>query len=177
MVTIEDHSLLKHLIGKQIIGIGSTDQLFYDGHIESVEINFVINLGEYRLLIDCDFRVGFFESQNGYIFYDYNLKYISSDSYKSECYVAISSSPITRIEVMGRELDPFEFINLPELHQQIKKNKKTDDLLLMTCREGNQFLLVLDPIFPKLRFIFVRNEIVRFLHEHNEIYALHFIIE
>src|SRR5574337_568266 len=103
MISLTDTSVFKNMLGDSIGLWGSTALHVSEQSIKSREINMLIACKRNSVLLKCDYKVGFFENEDGDVYYDYSIETAVKDTPSRKSTVAFNTSEITQIEIYGRD--------------------------------------------------------------------------
>lgn len=177
MIQLADISIFKNLIGDRIVCVGSTSLHIYDGSITIYEQNVYLELKKNSILFTYDSEFGFFENEDGDVFYDYKIETKRLENTLSrKSTVTFDTSEIIQIKIYGRSFNDKEFIAYPEIYQKIKGIKQTDDVFLFNCKNGEKIMIVFEPFLPHIEIYFKPSIIKMFWNQYSEKYKLHHTI-
>ncbi len=174
MVSLIDTSVFKKLLGDRIDYFASTSLHVSEQSIKSMEINMLIACKRNYILFECDYKFGFFENENGDVFYDYKIglgAFMNTLSGKST--VTFNTSEIIQIDIYGRDFKDKEFIPYPDVYQKVKGVKTTDDLFFFNCRKGERLMMVFHPFMPGIEVFYKQVWIDSFWNQYGNRYKLH----
>jgi hypothetical protein len=174
MISIVDTSILENLLGDRINFLSSTNLDVTSDSVKSLEMNIIISAQRNEILFNCDYKIGFFENEDGDVFYDYKIKSASllhRSSFKSK--VTTVTSEILQIDIYGRQFNAKDFISYPSLYKKIKSVTDTDDIFVLRCKNGETISLVYHPYFPSIVVFFKKSTLNDFFLEYKNNYHLH----
>lgn len=183
MISLSDTSELQKLIGSKIRNVASSYLSISDGRILSLEAELLINCDKSNLFLRYENRIGFFENEEGDVFYDYEIIEGHTPSNKLS-YVDFTTPKINKIDVYGRTINPKDFTEYPKLYAKINESKKsgdmvtlTDDLFVFHFEHDYCTYTVFHPYLPRIEFLFNHKERKAFWEEYGELYKLHHTIK
>jgi hypothetical protein len=174
MISIVDTSLLENLLGDRFICLSSTSLTETPDSLKSLEMNMIVSGHRNEILFDCDYKIGFFENEEGDVFYDYKIKsasLLNRSLFKSK--VTAETSEISQIDIYGRQFNAKDFISYPRLYKKVKSVSDTDDIFVLRCKNGETISLVFHPYFPSIEVFFKKSTLDDFFLEYKNIYHLH----
>lgn len=177
MITIIDTSVLKKLLGDNIVSISSTALNVSEQSIKSLEINVLIAGKRNSTLFKCDYKVGFFENEAGDVYYDYSIETAVKNTPPQKSTVFFNTSDITQIEIFGRNFNANEFVNYPGIYNKVKGEEKTNDLFFFNCKKGERLMMVFHPYMPSIEVIYKETWIENFWSQYGSHYKLHSTIK
>ena len=152
----------------------STGLLTQSDSIASLDINMLLSCQKNEIIFDCDYKIGFFESENGDVFYDYKIE---SNNLKKpslpKSSVNINSSEIMQIDIYGRLFNPKDFVRFPDLYNKVKDVTKTFDIFVFKCKKGETISLVFHPFFPRIEVFFQNRTLSDFFNQFDKEYNLY----
>ena len=178
MISLNNTSIFKGILGDRIKLLGSTALHISDGTIKSLEMDLLINCNKNSIHFGCDYKVGFFENETGDVFYDYQIEigtFKNTSIIKSD--ITFNTTEIIKVEIYGRDFRSEDFISFPDLYKKIKNETKTDDMFVLVCKNGEQLMVIFHPYFPSIEVNFNRNKIEDFWSQYGSCYKLHYTIK
>ena len=176
MISIKDTSVFQKLIGKKIKLFKSSSLHISEGEFSSLEMNLVVEYDRKSLIFNCDYKKGFFENENGDVFYDFNIDEDLRNNNFEKSVIYFKTTEITEIIVYGRQFNSIEFIKHKTLYNRIKNENKTDDLFLFKFDDMNEVIITFHPFLPSVAVVFSKRQIDKFWREYNNLYTQHYQI-
>ncbi len=176
MISLNDTFIFKKLLGENIRSFRSTALDVSEYSIKSIEINMCIGFKKSHILLMSDYKIGFFEDEDGNVFYDYTIESGSIVPTTIRSSVTFNTSEITKIEIFGRDFDAEKFKNYPKLYNKIKNEKKTDDIFLFNCKNNERILVVFHPFMACIDVLYKQDQVDRFWNQYGSLYKLYHTI-
>lgn len=174
MISISDTYQLDNLLSDSIKLLKSTALLTESESIASLDINMLLSCQKNEILFDCDYKIGFFENENGDVFYDYKIEARTlNDTFSLKSTVIVNSSEIIQIDIYGRLFNSEDFIMFPDLYNKVKLVTKTYDIFVFTCKKGEIISLVFHPFFPRIEVFFQNQTLSDFFSQYDTQYHLY----
>lgn len=174
MLADVDHKSLAKLIGCKIQSLSG--QLLYRSNdtIKFKISDVAVNFQHRRLLFSANANHGFFENEEGSVFYSYtsHVEDCISEIAGDQLVKFATTSNLKSIGVYARAYRPKEFIPFPEIYEETAQIKEVCDLFFFSFEDGNKIVVVFHPFMPGIEVIYGSYSLNLFLYEYQSLYTL-----
>ncbi|MEO6831170.1 MAG: hypothetical protein ABI378_02865 [Chitinophagaceae bacterium] len=166
------------LLGDRILFVSSTRLYVNEQSIKSMEMNMQISCIKACVMFANDYKFGFFENNNGDVFYDFKIETFPVEkSPPLYSKYSINSSKIIQIEIYEREFNAEEFSRFSDVYRRVTGIKNTYDLFFITCENGEQFILTFHPFMPGIELFYKQCWIKHYWTQYGSLYRLNYTVK